>query len=119
KKRGVLVSTKLGRRAAYQLAPELDEVFREGDARIFSHRHNPDDEWGLVAVSVPEAERAKRHRARTVLTRLGFGTVVPGLWVAPASVIEHARRQLARAGLDGYADFFTAEYLARDHLREK
>lgn len=119
KKRGVLESTMFGASAAYRLAPHLDEVFREGDARIFSHRHNAEEAWGLVAVSVPETERTKRHQVRTLLTQLGFGTVIPGLWIAPAGVVEHAQRRLDRAGLDGYADFFTAEYIARDRLREK
>ncbi|MEU6263624.1 hypothetical protein [Saccharopolyspora shandongensis] len=32
----------------------------------------------MVAFSVPESEREKRHQIRSLLTRLGLGTVAPG-----------------------------------------
>ncbi|MGO1562986.1 Phenylacetic acid degradation operon negative regulatory protein paaX [Actinomycetales bacterium JB111] len=119
KKRGLLDSATRDGAAAYRLSPDLEAVFDEGDERIFAHRRGPGDTWGLIAVTVPEVERAKRHQIRSTLTRLGCGTVMPGLWIVPEDVVEHARRQLARVGLDGYADFFSARYIAEDLLPEK
>ncbi|WP_413249490.1 PaaX family transcriptional regulator C-terminal domain-containing protein [Sinomonas flava] len=111
KKRGVLESVKLGHAAAYRLGPGLEEVFSEGDERIFSPRRaRPEDPWLLAAFSVPESQRALRHQIRAAFTRLGFGAVSPGLWIAPASLEREARRRLARAGAAGYVEFFRAEY---------
>ncbi|BCT74355.1 PaaX family transcriptional regulator [Sinomonas cyclohexanicum] len=111
KKRGVLESVKIGSAAAYRLGPGLEEVFSEGDERIFSPRRaRPDDPWLLAAFSVPESERAVRHQIRAAFTRLGFGAVSPGLWIAPAALEKEARRQLARAGAAEYVEFFRAEY---------
>lgn len=118
KKRGFLKSLQLGRTAAYRLSPSLDEVFREGDERIFDRRRDA-QQWGLVAVTVPESERSKRHQIRSTLTRFGFGSVMPGLWIAPSPLLDHARRHLERIGLAQYADFFESTYLDRAALPEK
>ena len=68
---------------------------REGDARIWSRpRASVDDGWLVVVFSVPEAERGKRHELRSLLTRLGFGTAAPGVWVAPGTAYDET---LARA----------------------
>jgi phenylacetic acid degradation operon negative regulatory protein len=69
--------------------------------------------------SVPEAERHKRHVLRSQLTRLGFGTAAPGVWVAPAHMREATEEVLRRLELDGYADLFHAEHLAFGDLTGK
>ncbi|GAB4100486.1 PaaX family transcriptional regulator [Sinomonas halotolerans] len=119
KKRGVLESVKLGGAAAYRLGPGLEEVFSEGDERIFSpHRARPDDPWLLAAFSVPESQRALRHQIRASLTRLGFGAVSPGLWIAPVALEKEARRRLARAGAGQYVEFFRARYAEAEHAED-
>jgi phenylacetic acid degradation operon negative regulatory protein len=111
KKRGVLESVKVRGGAAYRLGPGLEEVFHEGDERIFSaHRASVGDPWLLAAFSVPESQRNLRHQIRSALTRLGFGAVTPGLWIAPAALEAEARTQLARSGAAEYVEFFRAEY---------
>lgn len=115
KKRGVLRSDRAGGAAAYRLDPLLEDVFAEGDERIFGHRRaEPGDPWVLAAFSVPEQQRHLRHRLRKVLAGRGFGAVGAGLWIAPAHVVPHLRHELAREQLDGFVELFTAEPLDGD-----
>ncbi|MEA5454191.1 PaaX family transcriptional regulator C-terminal domain-containing protein [Sinomonas sp. JGH33] len=111
KKRGVLESVRVGGAAAYRLGSGLEEIFHEGDERIFSPRRaSIGDPWLLAAFSVPESQRNLRHQIRSALTRLGFGAVTPGLWIAPAFLETEARTQVGRAGAAGYVEFFRADY---------
>ncbi|MEV7134278.1 PaaX family transcriptional regulator C-terminal domain-containing protein [Arthrobacter sp. NPDC093128] len=120
KKRGVLESLKRGGLAAYRLSPELEDVFRAGDERIFSpSRAKKDDAWLLASFSVPEAQRHLRHKLRTILTRVGCGQVSPGLWIAPGHLADEVDQQLRRAGLMDYVDLFKATHLTEGHIHEK
>lgn len=119
KKRGILVSTTVQGAAGYALSPEFDEVFREGDRRIFSRHAVASEQWLLATFTVPESQRHLRHRIRMVLGRLGFGSVAAGLWIAPAGVTNAVRSRLAREQLDGYVEFFTAQYTDTGQLKEK
>lgn len=119
KKREILVSSELDGAAAYSLAPQLGEVFREGDRRIFGRHTEASDEWLLATFTVPETQRNLRHRIRMVLGRWGFGSVAPGLWIAPAGVAAAVRGRLAREHLDGYVEFFTARYGDPELLKAK
>jgi phenylacetic acid degradation operon negative regulatory protein len=87
-------------------------VLREGDARIWSRpRASVEDGWLVVVFSVPEAERGKRHELRSLLTRLGFGTAAPGVWVAPGTAYDETLAALDRAGLTSYTELFRGDYL--------
>lgn len=120
KKRQVLLSTRENGVASYVLNPDLEDVFREGDERIFSPRRSrPGDPWLLVAFSVPESKRHLRHRIRRILAQRGFGTVSSGLWIAPAFMVHHVRRQLDREGLLEFVEVFVAEHITSDHVEKK
>jgi phenylacetic acid degradation operon negative regulatory protein len=120
KRRGVLCSERHGGAAGYSLDGPTLEVLAEGDVRIFERvRAVADDGWVVVVFSVPESEREKRHALRTSLTRLGFGTAAPGVWVAPGNLAPEARRTLDRRGLSGYVDIFNGDYFAFGDLRAK
>ncbi len=112
KKRDVLRSMKHDGRTGYALSPAAVEVLREGDDRIWSRpRATADDGWLVVVFSVPESEREKRHALRTQLTRLGFGSAAPGVWVAPGTLYDEVVRALDRLGLTDYTEFFRGDYL--------
>ncbi|OIV36579.1 hypothetical protein BIV57_15605 [Mangrovactinospora gilvigrisea] len=99
-----------GGAAGYALSGEAREVLGEGDRRIFAPRRSAvADGWVLAVFSVPERERRRRHELRALLGRLGFGTVAPGVWVAPAGLREEAAAALRRRGLDGYVELFRAQ----------
>jgi phenylacetic acid degradation operon negative regulatory protein len=120
KRRGILVARRAGGAAGYELSGEGQAILREGDHRIFRReRARLVDGWLLAVFSVPEAERHQRHVLRSQLSRLGFGTAAPGVWIAPAYLHEATAEMLTRLGLSGYADLFHADHLAFGDLAAK
>ena len=120
KRRGILVARRAGGAAGYELSEGAQAILREGDHRIFRReRARLGDGWLLAVFSVPEAERHQRHVLRSQLSRLGFGTAAPGVWIAPAYLHEATADMLARLGLTGYADLFRADHLAFGDLAAK
>lgn len=120
KRRGLLRSERHQGAAGYSLTNQTLEVLAEGDRRIFERvRAVADDGWLAVVFSVPESERAKRHALRSSLTRLGFGTVAPGVWVAPGTLAMETRQTLERRGLSAYVDIFSGDHFAFGDLRSK
>jgi phenylacetic acid degradation operon negative regulatory protein len=120
KRRGILVARRAGGAAGYELSEEGQAILREGDHRIFRReRARLGDGWLLAVFSVPEAERHQRHVLRSQLSRLGFGTAAPGVWIAPAYLHEATAEMLTRLGLSGYADLFHSDHLAFGDLAAK
>ncbi|TWE10057.1 PaaX family transcriptional regulator [Rudaeicoccus suwonensis] len=123
KKREVLLSARAGRAAAYELNPRLERIFAEGDARIFHpQRAAATDPWLVALFTVPEAERSSRHLLRKRLTNLGFGTIAPGSWIAPAHLLTATKEALQRDGLDHYVEMFVSrpdDATCADELRHK
>ncbi|TFV77462.1 PaaX family transcriptional regulator [Blastococcus sp. CT_GayMR19] len=112
KRRGLLDARRVDGVAGYALTEVAQEILADGDARIFGRRRaETSDGWLLVVFSVPESERDKRHQLRSQLTRLGFGTVAPGVWVAPGHLADEAAEVLDRRGLAGYVELFRGAHL--------
>jgi phenylacetic acid degradation operon negative regulatory protein len=63
---------------------------------------------------VPESQRHLRHQIRRMLAGRGFGTVGPGLWIAPDFVYDPLRRELEREGLADFVEFFAADVMGHD-----
>ena len=119
KRRGLLRAERRGDAAGYALSELGLGVLAEGDVRIFTPaRGAADDGWVLVVFSVPHTERAQRHQLRSTLTRLGFGTVTPGTWVAPRHLEAAAVAALDRAGLTAYTQVFAGPHVAGGDLPE-
>lgn len=120
KRRDIVRASRRAGAAGYELSEAARAILREGDHRIFrTERARLADGWLLAVFSVPESERHKRHLIRSQLTRLGFGTAAPGVWIAPAFLAGAASDMLSRLGLDGYADLFHADHLAFGDLAGK
>ncbi|WP_238348462.1 PaaX family transcriptional regulator C-terminal domain-containing protein [Ornithinimicrobium pratense] len=112
KRRGILEPERIDGRAGYALSAQAREILDAGDRRIFRRRRGTVDEgWVLAVFSVPESERRRRHTLRSRLSWLGFGSVGPGVWVAPAHLYDEAREMLLREDLAEYVDLFQATYL--------
>jgi phenylacetic acid degradation operon negative regulatory protein len=119
KRRGLLDARRVDGVAGYELSDVAQEILADGDARIFGRRRAEEaDGWLLAVFSVPEAERDKRHQLPSLLTRLGFGTVAPGVWVAPGHLAGEAGEALARRGLAGYVELFRGAHLALGEVRD-
>lgn len=112
KRREILVSERRDGRAGYALSPYARSVLETGDRRIFERHTAPDDGWAIAVFSVPESERQHRHRLRSRLAWLGFGTVSSGVWIAPAHALDDTRDHLLRHGLDQYVSLFRGDYVA-------
>ncbi len=120
KRRGTLEADRHRGAAGYAPSRAILDVLAEGDVRIFDRKRAVvDDGWLLVVFSIPEAERDKRHALRTSLTRLGFGTAAPGVWVAPGNLARETQDTLQRRQLSTYVDLFRAEHMAFGDLRSK
>ncbi len=112
KRRGILEAERIDGRAGYALSTQAREILDAGDRRIFRRRRGTLDEgWVLAVFSVPESERRRRHTLRSRLSWLGFGSVGPGVWIAPAHLYDEARDVLLREQLTEYIDLFEARYL--------
>jgi phenylacetic acid degradation operon negative regulatory protein len=112
KSRGLLSSSQRGRVAGYAMSPKAWQILEEGDRRILTAREPASllDGWVLVIFSVPEAERDKRHKIRSQLTWLGFGTVASGVWIAPRRSRPEVEATLRSARLLAYTTILDVAY---------
>ena len=127
KRRGVIASERRAGAAGYRLTERGEAILRAGDARIFGRLGGPGrpavsgrpggPDWVLVVFSIPEAQRALRHRLRTGLAGLGLGTVAPAVWIAPAPLEDEVRRLVDELGLADRVDLFSADPLTADPAR--
>lgn len=112
KRRGILEAERVDGRAGYALSAQARLILDAGDRRIFRRRRGTLEEgWVLAVFSVPESQRQHRHTLRSRLSWLGFGSVGPGVWIAPAHLHDEARDVLLREHLAEYVDLFEARYL--------
>lgn len=120
KRRGMLTADRRDDLAGYRLSDEAMAILREGDSRIFRRRETTlADGWLLVIFSVPESHRHLRHVLRSELTKLGFGMVAPGAWIAPAHLGDTTEQVLQRHALDEYAELFLASHRAFGDIGQK
>jgi phenylacetic acid degradation operon negative regulatory protein len=113
KRRGILHAERVNGSAGYALSPQAQAILARGDRRIFTRpRATVADGWILVVFSVPESERKMRHLIRSRLSGLGYGTVGPGVWVAPAHLKDETADVLRQDDLMRYVDLFQGGYLS-------
>jgi phenylacetic acid degradation operon negative regulatory protein len=101
-RRGLLARSRRGRRTSYGLTNRGLALLDEGAKRIFRfglEQARWDGTWSVVAFSVAEANRDRRHLLRTRLRWLGFGPLYPGLWISPHPHLEEAATALDDLGI--------------------
>ncbi len=102
-RRGLLASSKSGRRTYYGLTERAKLVLAEGTQRImaFGTRSTHwDGRWTVAAFSVPEEQRDLRHALRTRLRWLGFAPLYDGMWVSPRDAVQAALDVLREVGVE-------------------
>ncbi|HEX6470134.1 MAG TPA: PaaX family transcriptional regulator C-terminal domain-containing protein [Streptosporangiaceae bacterium] len=110
-RRGLLESSKIGRRTYYGLTEHAAEVLTEGAQHImmFGVRTLPwDGGWTVAAFSLPEEQRDLRHVVRTRLRWLGFAPLYDGVWVSPRVSADAAERVLDELNVTGATVFRSA-----------
>jgi phenylacetic acid degradation operon negative regulatory protein len=119
-RRGLLVQQSSRGVRGYRLTEEAQRIVAEGDRRIFSTMEpaDLDDGWIIVAFSVPEEERDRRHVLRSRLTWMGFGMVANGVWMAPRRILPELRDTVRRLGFERYVDVFDGVYQGFEDLQE-
>lgn len=96
----------------YRLSDEAVPLLLDAEQRIFGYRvpARLSDGWVLVAFSVPEDERSKRHLLRSRLAWLGFGNLSNGLWIAPRRMARDVEKSVRELGFERYVMIFEASY---------
>src|SRR3954468_16056435 len=107
KRRGVIASERRDGAAGYRLTGRGEAILRAGDARIFARAQAPG--WLLVVFSIPEAQRALRHRLRAGLAGLGLGIVAPAVWIAPAQLEAEGAALGGQLALEHRVELFAAQ----------
>lgn len=111
KLRGIVEAERHDGVAGYTLSAQARTILARGDHRIYQPSPaTVADGWVLAVFSIPESERTQRHQLRSKLGAMGFGTVAPGVWIAPSYLEEDTRATLEAEGLMKYVDLFRATY---------
>lgn len=102
-RRGLLSSSKVGRRTYYGLTERTKRVLAEGSQRIFTFGTSSapwDGRWTVAAFSVPEDQRELRHTLRSKLRWLGFAPLYDGMWVSPRNAAQAVLDALREVGVE-------------------
>jgi phenylacetic acid degradation operon negative regulatory protein len=97
--KSIFVREKSGRTTAYALSTSAAEIVRQDREKILSFglHQQWDGHWTLVAFSVAEAQRERRHALRSNLRGLGFAPLFDGLWGAAFATEDDVRAALDSA----------------------
>lgn len=114
-RRGVLESSRTGRRTGYGFTSRASAaaLLDQGMRRVvsFGAVSRPwDGQWRMVIFSVPEERRDVRHAARARLRWLGFAPLYDGVWISPRDAGGEAAQALAGLGVRNYV-VMTAQVL--------
>lgn len=110
--KGWLETVRQGRRAYYALSPRGQRLLEEGEARIYRPARAAawDEQWTLLAYSIPEELRPLRDRLRVRLSWLGFGSLGNGLWLSPHDVVARVREIGEELGVVAHLQLFRGRH---------
>jgi len=94
---GLLSADRAGRRTVHRLTDRAVAIVDEEAAWLdsFGLEEAPwDGLWSVLAFSIPESQRAKRHLARSHLKWLGFAPLYDGVWISPGDRASEAMAHL-------------------------
>jgi len=113
-RRGVLESSRQGRRSSYRLSdPAAVNLSLSGHSIVAfaAQAERWDGTWTVVAFSLPEGRSAERRTLRGRLRWLGYAPLYDVLWLSPRPFTPRAREELAEVG-SGALTVFRAQHVA-------
>ncbi len=111
-RKGYLQSRRLGRRSFYRLTDLGLKNVRWGSERAFVPSDGEwDGRWTVVTYAIPEKHRKRRDALRAALNSLGFGALVPGIWISPHLLAPKVEKKWQELGVWQYLEIFRAEHL--------
>lgn len=93
----LLVSDRVGRRTTHRLSARAASIIAEEAQwlEVFGRVESEwDGVWSVLAFSIPESQRARRHSARSRLKWLGYAPLYDGVWISPLDTAREAMAQL-------------------------
>jgi phenylacetic acid degradation operon negative regulatory protein len=112
KKKGVLESQRLGRRAFYWLTDAGMRQLNVGGFRFSLPSEKAwDGKWTIVVYSIPEEQRDLRDALRNSLKWWGFGSLAPGTWISTRVLLPEIESDLRELGVWEYVSVFKSEYV--------
>lgn len=114
-RRGVLESHQQGRRTSYRLTAAAAAFLAVGGSGIVSSgsAQQWDEQWTLIAFSLPQEEGTLRRGLRSQLRWLGYAPLYDGLWISPHDLGEKTKARLAELTL-GTLTVFRARQVELD-----
>jgi phenylacetic acid degradation operon negative regulatory protein len=115
-RRGVLEGSRQGRNSSYRLTLAAASGLSAGGRSMLSSAADTgtwDQQWTLIAFSLPQGEVTARRGLRNHLRWLGYAPLYDGLWISPHDLTDKARTQLTRLTF-GAATVFRARHVDLD-----
>lgn len=120
-RRGVLESSRQGKRSFYRLTASAAENLMGGGrwiANFGAGAESWDGWWTLIAFSLPQTASAERRALRGQLRWLGFAPLYDGLWVSPHKLDPVHEAVLAKATV-GATSMFRARHVEFDGVANR
>lgn len=119
KQTGYLESRQVGRRSFYRLTDRGQREVHGGSELAFgSPDARWDGQWTVVAYSIPEEQRDLRDALRDSLKAIGFGALVPGVWISPHPLPAEKEKKWQKIGVWRYLEIFRAEHVGPSEIND-
>jgi phenylacetic acid degradation operon negative regulatory protein len=116
---GWLKAVRDGKNSFYSLTKLGEERMEEAARRIFHPRSGVwDGQWTIITYGQPETKPAQRGRLRGELQWLGFGRLIPGVWISPNPLGRIALNHLRLQGTKASVEVFTARHIGNASSEE-
>jgi phenylacetic acid degradation operon negative regulatory protein len=114
---GWLEVQKRGRESYFSLTPEVRWRVHRAVERLYQPLDRTwDGQWRVLTYSIPESAKEARDHLRKELLILGFGALLPGVWISPNPLCQEALALTKVYGLEHYIDIFEGTRLGRSNL---
>lgn len=100
---GALERVRDGRSTRYRVNPKTLHGIRAARARVLSFgAEDPswDGRWSLVAFSLAESDRERRHYLRKSLRWLGYAPIYDALWISPGTRLTEVAELVTSLGVE-------------------